>query len=256
MTAYLLVDISTVILDTHVVKRMGTCMTQVTGKPNTTDTVWGTLPYTIEYFLPQYMDMTERLGTRYAKRNNVDLDESIAEARYQLVLYFVSPSFQIAGYEEVIMKNFIYRGVIQYFQGNTKKRRAIYQEKRDYGRQSQDDNPKQADYKRINSSVMQDNMDEEMLTWLSGYIGNDHYAFRILEYLKQGLPLADLELFPGRRTQNRYIPNLVKDRLIRLCKLGDRATRKVKFAETEHDRTEDGEPIGVGANERAHDTHT
>ncbi len=183
-----------------------------------TDTVWGSLPCTIEYFLPEYMDLTLRLGTRYANRNSVDLDEAIAEARYWLVEYFCGSSFLVTGYDDVVLRNMIYRGLIKYFQGKNKKRRATSRF-------------------HITWDVMQANMDDEMLTWLSGYVG-DEYSFRILKYLKEGLTLEQLELMPGRNTANRpgyagsksgSIIDLVRGRLINLCKLGDQASRKVKF---------------------------
>ncbi len=178
-----------------------------------TDTVWGSLPCTIEYFLPEYMEMTLRLGTRYANRNSVDLDEAIAEARYWLVEYFVSKPFLMTGYDDMVLRNMIYRGLIKYFQGRSKKRRSTTRF-------------------HITWDVMQVNMDDEMITWLSGYVG-DEYSFRILKYLREGMTLKDLELLPGRNTNTgpgTKIVDLVRDRLINLCKLGDQATRKVKRA--------------------------
>lgn len=207
MMAYLWVRICTVTPDTPYAKKDFTYMIPAT-ESRKTDTVWGTLPYTIEYFLPEFMELTLRLGTRYANRNNVDLDEAIAEARFHLVLYFTSKSFLVIGYDDIILRRMIYHGLIKYFQGSNKKRRATNRF-------------------NITWDVMQANMDEEMITWLSGYLG-DEYSFRILKYLKEGLTLEELELLPGRKTKNHLIPDLVRDRLINLCKLGDQATRKVK----------------------------
>ena len=163
------------------------------------------------------MDLTLRLGTRYANRNSVDLDEAIAEARYWLVEYFVSKPFLMTGYDDIVLRNMIYRGLIKYFQGRSKKRRSTTRF-------------------HITWDVMQANMDDEMITWLSGYVG-DEYSFRILKYLKEGMTLEDLEIMPGRNTANSpgyagskatSIIDLVRDRLINLCKLGDQALRKVK----------------------------
>jgi hypothetical protein len=189
----------------------------------------------------EHMVLAERIGQKYAARNNKLQLEAIAEAYYWLVLFFYefeSLYINNPGDCKRILGTFIKRRLIDYF------------ERQDYLERTE-----------LKDELIR-NTDEEMIEYLSG-IMPDESAFKVFHLLQHGVNFFDIEMVDPsvKKTVKRLRMQAVNRlrRIKELKKAGIKVSRDIIGGENACSMEDEGyETSGVsgdsGVGRGIHDT--
>jgi hypothetical protein len=172
----------------------------------------------------QNLELAERVGRKYASRHKKHIDECVAEAYFQLCMFFQDTKLWDASkVPERTLACFIKRNIKDYFRDMNK---AGWLGLSLDLETTIDDSPT-----TLAATIIDPQLDSEMLEYLSEVMADDNLAFEAFNYLKLGISLGDVSLMGLhlRKIASR-IRFQVTGRLKRLKSLQDAGfpvTRKV-----------------------------
>jgi hypothetical protein len=162
-------------------------------------------------------DFARNVAYKFAIKYNKHVDECVAESWFQLVMFF--KDYQDL-YDRVVAEGREYKLTLGLFL----KRKLL-----DYFKVRQ---PQYVEQDKL--EVSQNNLDEEMVDWLSGVLNNDEQVWKVMQYLREGMDFEAVELLDRKLYRAiKIIRKEVYGRIRRLKKLkesGMDVSREIKEA--------------------------
>jgi hypothetical protein len=141
------------------------------------------------------LETAERIGTRFAKKYETHLDESVAEALCQLVFYFHSPVYEEMGYDERTCYAWIRFRLKDYFN-----KRPDRSHRNHHNEISWADNSYHSEGNEYHIGMKSvtdfSGFQSQDIEWLGDFLGDDNEAFKVVYLLQRGLEFQDIMLIP------------------------------------------------------------